>query len=288
VVVILVLSLLVLVLLMSLPRRREVARGTSCQLNLMRIGVALALYDQEAQHLPIVPEPGSEEAKRVSSPLKTLLETLGLPDLRGLENPKRPPNRESGRTVEVGPVPGFVCPSDPNATGGGFPAPVSYRATAGDAPDGHNGGFAPGRVLRLADIEAGDGKGYTAAFAERFAGNRRPVPAVSNYAEVPAPINAAGCPEALNPWRGDAGASWVVADWQSTLYNHALTPNAAPSCIASDGRTALMGSSSGHTHGVNVLLFDGSVKVYTPRVDPKIWRDLATPNPPVAPSREPR
>ncbi|MHC5544417.1 H-X9-DG-CTERM domain-containing protein, partial [Singulisphaera rosea] len=71
--------------------------------------------------------------------------------------------------------------------------------------------------------------------------------------------------------------------WRSTLYSHASTPNASPSCVAQDGRSAYIGASSGHPDGVNVLNFDGSVKVYTPRVSPKIWRDLATPNAPEAP-----
>ena len=82
--------------------------------------------------------------------------------------------------------------------------------------------------------------------------------------------------------------SWVASDWQSTLYNHALTPNAAPSCITADRHAAFMGASSGHLDGVNVLLFDGSVRPFSPRVDPKIWREWATvPQSPRNPSEGP-
>ena len=158
-------------------------------------------------------------------------------------------------------MPGFVCASDPSAIAGVFPAPVSYRATTGDAPDGRNGAFAPGREVRLAAIEASDGVSYTAAFSERLVGDNRPEhPARSNYALAPGPLANTGCPQAAPAaWRGDAGASWVASNWQSTLYNHALTPDAEPSCIADDRRSAFMGASSGHVNGVNVLFFDLSV-----------------------------
>jgi hypothetical protein len=59
------------------------------------------------------------------------------------------------------------------------------------------------------------------------------------------------------------------------LYNHALTPNGRPSCIADDGRTAFMGASSGHVRGINLLRLDGSVTLTLPTIAPKVWRDLA-------------
>jgi prepilin-type processing-associated H-X9-DG protein len=45
--------------------------------------------------------------------------------------------------------------------------------------------------------------------------------------------------------------------------------------VATDGKTAFMGASSGHLRGLNVLLFDGSVSVVTRGIDPKIWREFA-------------
>lgn len=273
-----ILAILALALLMTLPGRRETARRASCQMNLMQIGVALMLYDQQTNHLPAVLDPRSE---RADSPLTALLETFAQPDLRAMRDPRKPPPKHPGFRIEERRVPGFVCTSDPNATGGLFPAPVSYRATAGDRPGGDDGAFAPGRRISLSAIEAGDGLGYTAAFSERLVGNERAVAAPENFSRVPDPLPPGGCPEAApGAWRGDAGASWVRADWQSTLYNHALTPNAAPSCIADDGRSAFMGASSGHPGGVNVLIFDGSVRLYRAGVDPAIWRALATPGVP--------
>jgi hypothetical protein len=221
---------------------------------------------------------------RTGGPLRVLLEALALPDLREAKDPKKPPGRRPGNVVSERPVPGFVCASDRHATAGLFLAPISYRACAGDSPEGNNGAFAPGRRVSLAEIEAGDGTTYTAGFAERLVGDGHDAPGEENYATVAGPLSASGCSGAAGiAWHGDAGASWFGADWKSTLYNHALLPNGAPSCIAGDGRAAEMGASSGHPRGVNVLTLDGAVRTYRASVDPKIWRTLAAPERPVRP-----
>jgi type II secretory pathway pseudopilin PulG len=287
-----IVSVIALCAVMALPRRRETARLAACRKNLMQIGQALALYDQSVGHLPTVPELGSGVNGPRDSPLKALLDERSLPDLTEVTSaetpPPKPPNPLRGERRE----PGFVCPSDPNATSALFPASISYRATAGDAPDGRSGAFAPGRRVKLATIEAADGLGYTAAFAERLVGNGRNAPDLGNYALALGPIAETGCPS-LDPaaWRGDAGSSWVVSDWKSTLYNHVQPPGASPSCLADDGRTASMGASSGHVPGVNVLIFDGSVRTMTPQIDLKIWREWAAfpepaPSAPTNPDRE--
>jgi prepilin-type processing-associated H-X9-DG protein len=277
-VVLALLLVFVLLLIMILPRRRETARLVSCQRNLMQIGVALSLYDQSQGTLPSVPELTGQEAGKGRGPLRALLAELGLADLRPLAADGGRPPRQAQFSDRERRVAGFLCPSDSQAILGTFAAPVSYRACAGDSSDGGDGVFAPGRRLGLGEIEATDGLGYTAGFSERLVGdNRTGHPALFNYAVTSDPISNRGCPPIAPPaWRGGAGASWFGADWQSTLYNHALTPNATPSCIASDSRTALMGASSGHLVGVNVLFCDGSVRTNTPQVDPKIWREWAT------------
>jgi len=278
IVVLAILGIFALCVFMILPRRRETARMVSCQRNLMQIGTALGLYDQSQGFLPYVPELGSADATHACSPLEALLVELGLPDFRDLTDttsrlPKRADLPQGERRV-----PGFICASDPNAIAGVLPAPVSYRATTGDDAGGHNGAFAPGRQLSIAQIEAGDGSSYTAGFAERLVGDNQPEHrARFNYALAPGPLPASGCPQAAPAaWRGNAGSSWLTSNWQSTLYNHALTPDAEPSCIADDRRSAFMGASSGHGGGVNVLFFDLSVRSFTPSVEPKIWRGWAT------------
>ncbi len=155
---------------------------------------------------------------------------------------------------------------------------MSYRAATGDNPRGDNGAFAPGRSWSLSAIEARDGLSYTAAFSERLVGNGGEGPDhLSMYAIVSPPLSDAGCVEASDPAaiRHEAGSSWVGSDYRSTLYNHALPPDGRPSCIASDGRSAFMGASSGHVRGVNLLRLDGSVSVTVPTIAPEVWRNLA-------------
>lgn len=278
IVVVLILFLALMVVLFTLPRQRENARMAGCRRNLMQVGVALALYDRSEGWLPTVPAPLTSPPGS-GGPLKAFLESLKIPDLTDLSDVSKPPEGRPGEVPGERPIPGMVCPSDPYKTSpGGFPAPVSYRATTGDSPDGRNGGFAPGRTIRVKEIEDGDGRSFTAAFSERLLGTgRADDPRPPNYRTVPGPLRGTGCrPPAQADWRGDAGSSWAEASWRSTLYNHALPPDAAPSCVAADGASAFMGASSGHVGGVNVLFFDGSVRTVSPRVDPRVWMGMAT------------
>lgn len=271
IVVVVLLLVAAMVVMMALPRRREVARGAACRANLMRIGRGVALYDQATGHLPAVPTLGATVAD--PSPLERVLREFRQGDFEGFRDPSRPPKPGAGPTV--GPIPGLVCPSDPDhgVAFGRFRAPTSYRANTGSTPGGGDGPFAPGRALSIAQVEAADGAAYTAAFAERRLGSGTSgVAAPENYAVVPGPVSGP-CPDSSgDAWRGDAGADWSVPGWASTLYNHALPPGGTPSCVAEDGATARMGASSGHVEAVHVLMLDGSVRGFTTTTDPGVWR----------------
>jgi len=275
-----------LVLLMAVPRAREQARLAGCRRNLGQIGMARALYDQFQNHLPMVGQPAALDGQATApeaganiGPLRTLLETLALPDFTELIHPKKAPQARPGEGPGETAVPGFVCQSDPGALARRFWAPVSYRAATGDSPDGNNGPFAPGRTLALSAIEAADGLSYTSGFAERLIGDPESrIASLTAYELVPDRVSPPGCPPAVDGsvWRGDAGSSWRACDYRSTLYNHALNPGGQPSCIARDGQTAFMGASSGHTRGVNMLLLDGSVTLVVPTINPKVWKEFAS------------
>ncbi|WP_165219286.1 DUF1559 family PulG-like putative transporter [Aquisphaera insulae] len=270
--------------LMALPRSREQARLAACQRNLGQIGLALALYDGMERHLPAI---GNLEVIDASSspqaapagpgPLRALLDTLGLENFQGLK-PGGDLPRAAGSVPEEGPVAGFVCSSDAMATTRKLRAPVSYRAVTGGDTLGRDGAFAPGRLLRIEMAEASDGASFTAAFSERKVGNGRDEQGYEgNFAAAPGPIPPGGCPEPGGlHWYGDAGSSWVRAGYRSTLYNHSLTPNAAPSCVATDGKSAAIGASSGHRQGVNLLMLDASVRLVTPTVSSKVWKEFAS------------
>ncbi|HWE37411.1 MAG TPA: DUF1559 domain-containing protein [Isosphaeraceae bacterium] len=269
-----IVGVVVMIVLTALPRQRELARNVACQKNLSQIGRAIVLTDESAGRLPGVPPLGAEPAG--PGPLATMLDALGQEDFSALSPERKAPGRLANPTKAPRRIPGFLCPSDPNALSNLFHAPVSYRATTGSQPDGRDGAFAPGRRLSLAQVEAGDGQSFTAAFSERLVGDGRDEEATTNYAVVPGGLPAEGVrvvPGAS--WKGDAGSSWLEATWRSTLYNHAIRPQAAPSFLASDGRAARMGASSGHDGHVYLLMFDGAVRPVARGIDPAVWKALA-------------
>jgi type II secretory pathway pseudopilin PulG len=284
IVVICIIIVALLFLLMMIPQGREQARLLGCQKNLGQIGVALAMYDQLQRQLPAVGTlPGVDDdigsTARSSGPLRSLLEALQQPDLSEMKDPQMPVPPRPGQVPTETRVPGFFCSSDPNALAGRFVAPVSYRATTGGSPAGDDGPFAIGQLIRLADVEAADGSGYTAGFSERLVGDHQSAhPSPWNYQVVPGPLSGSGCPATDDPakWRGDAGATWSWSDYRHTLYNHALPLSSHHSCLAVDGKTAFMGASSGHVRGINLLLLDGRVSLVTRDIDLKVWKEFAT------------
>lgn len=275
IVVLLVVGFLFLVLITVLPRQRESARLAGCRNNLRGIGQALALYDQFGGALPFLV---SLESAEGPGPCLLMLDTLDVPDFVALDRSEKAAKPTPGSLPRAGRVPGFLCLSDPNTASPLHPSPISYRACAGDSTIGANGAFAPGRLISMTEVEGGDGRAFTAAFSERLLGSgvdQRSAP--SNHAVVEEPLGSRGCPQRpLEFWKGDAGSSWVEASWRSTLYNHAMVPNAWPSCVTEDGRAGFMGASSGHVEGVNVLILDGSVRTVRPTVALAIWKALAT------------
>ena len=263
-----------LLILIMLPRGREASRMAGCQQNLMQIGVGLQMYHQAQRHYPGVASLGDPAGY---GPIKAMLDAFVIPDLLDLRDPTKPP-KPSQAPPKGARVPGLSCPSDSNAMAGHFASTVSYRANTGDDTNGRGGVFEPGRLLTSDEVEAADGLSFTSAFSERLVGDGRDgQPGFGNYANCPGPVVEGGCPAAPpERWRGDAGSNWAEAAWRSTLYNHALVPNASPSCIADDRRTALMGASSGHPNRVNVLMMDGSLRGVTPTIDAKVWRAMGT------------
>ncbi|MDB5349015.1 MAG: prepilin-type N-terminal cleavage/methylation protein [Planctomycetota bacterium] len=266
-----VIFFVLLLALTALPRSRETARLASCGLNLSQIGKALAYYDGAVGHLPRVAPPGTNGP----GPLGAVLGLFGLDDLKNLEKSGSPPSAVGRGAPSEHVVRGFLCPSDSNARNSTFPAPVNYRANTGSGTDGRDGPFAIGGAPKVAEAEAA-GKDFTAAFSERLVGSGpREFSPINDYQVVAGPLGQEPCPpDSPSARRRDAGSSWARADWTSSLYNHAMTPNASPSCIASDDLTARMGASSAHTLRVNVLMLGGSVRGFTPRVDPKVWRNF--------------
>jgi prepilin-type processing-associated H-X9-DG protein len=277
-VVLAIIAFALMILLVALPKGRESARMTGCQRNLMQIGMGLQMYSNAQGYFPTVPELNRTAG---DSPIEALFDTFVIPDLLEVHDPTRPPRptRTPPRNVRV---PNLTCPTDSNAVGDASSPFNSYRANTGDSSSGRGGPFQPGRRMSGEMIEAADGLSFTAAYAERLVGNRRDgSPATCDYALLNDAVGPASCPDCpVDRWRGDAGTGWAEASWRSTLYNHALVPNAPRSCIAEDGRSALMGASSEHVNRVNVLMMDGSVRGVTPGLNLRVWQAQGTVGPP--------
>ena len=278
-----------LLLLLSIPRAREQARLAACQKNLAQIGQAIAQYDTRCGSLPSVgplaPLDREENSKSAgplpAGPLRTIIETLGQGDFQDLAGGATSPPSRGPVPGEI-PLRGFICSSDANATARVLKAPINYRACTGGDQLGQDGAFAPSRTVSVAAVEQSDGTSFTAAFSERLTGSGEDGhPAIWAYASTPGPLPSGICSLGWLEGRharfhGDAGSSWFLADYPSTLYNHGLAPDTLLSCVAMDGQSAHMGASSGHTRGVNLLLLDGSVKLIVPTVDTKIWKEFAS------------
>src|SRR5262249_46467242 len=117
VVVILVIALVVVLLIVAaLPRQRETARAVTCQHRLAQIGKAVVIFDDTPGHLPTV-APADQDGP---SPLAQSLIELGFADFDQIKDAKAPPPRQPGAVQGERLVPGFICPSDPNALAGRF------------------------------------------------------------------------------------------------------------------------------------------------------------------------
>ncbi len=281
IVVIIILSILLLLVVVSLAKSREEARLLTCQSNLKRIGTSMVLFDQINGRLPAVPTLPLDDPATAMSPLAVFLDRLGVSALSEVEDPSYeaptdPLSIIPGTFAAERLIPGFVCPADPLATDIGFPAPLNYRANTGDQVTGENGPFAPGTSTSIARVEAADGASYTSAFFERLVGSAgRPDSLGRDYQLIDGSIPDGGCPEGGGLRRQvDAGRSWLEVSWRSTLGTHGVLPMSPTSCISADGLQGLMGASSGHLRGGQVLMLDGQVRVVTRTVDPNIWASM--------------
>lgn len=278
----------ILFVLMALPRTRETARLASCRRNLAQIGQAILSYHGMAGGLPFVgtPIPADRPIDEAPpSPHRAMLDGLGVADFLGIDVLKKDARPSHAAVPVGGVVAGFLCPSDAAAFGR-FGAPTSYRACVGSDFGGTDGPFAPGRAMTMNEVERRDGLAFTAAFAERLLGDGRDQPSRLNYGLVGS-MDEAAPPDA---WRGDAGSTWLPADFRYTLYTHSEVPITSAPRVARDGRSSSLGASSAHVGGVNVLLLDGSARLVAPTIDASVWRAMGSigPEPPADSTPAPR
>jgi prepilin-type processing-associated H-X9-DG protein len=92
------------------------------------------------------------------------------------------------------------------------------------------------------------------------------------------PLTDSDCLAAGSGWLLNKGAGWWDGNYQNTLYNHYLRPNANhPDCIVYHN-PGWKAARSSHPGIVNVLYCDGHVLAAKDTVSEPVWRSIATRN----------
>lgn len=306
--VIAIISLLVALLLPAVQQMREASRRTTCVNNLRQIGIALHNYHDSHSVLPfgvgadMDSSMGGANARRYSchSQILPFLDQAVVYKMIDFNIAPFYPyySAQTGPGGAVGPngpaakvrIPLFICPSDLDR----MPFPwgrTNYRSCTGSNWNGRNsdGIFNQNSSVRLPDVE--DGLTYTAMFSERRKGTGDPLvldpPSdlydISNLlteaefvwdCQLLDPNN----PTAYSARDYDSGQTWLEGNMNWTRYNHLLRPNlyGCKNGVTWDGVS--MPASSLHPGGVNVLMGDGAVRLFSDKIAIEVWRAMGTMN----------
>lgn len=313
-VVVALIGVLVGILLPSLQAARETVRRTSCSNSLRQLGLALANHESARRRYPVGAE-AREWAENPNFPHQffrwsilahlapfyeeaSLLADLDLtvPLYTGLgPEAVAPQNREVvGRLVPL-----FLCASDRGQPVSETFGPTNYAACTGSGAGGGtpfetDGLFCINSRTRVKDIS--DGLSKTIAFSESTLGDgprattsAAGIAPATGYAFVfRTPLSAAACGRPLYYNFTDLrGFSWANGEYRTTLYNHALPPNAErfdclSALMATPDKSRMYAGygwrppRSRHRGGVTVGLADGSVRFVSDAVDSAIWQAAAT------------
>jgi prepilin-type processing-associated H-X9-DG protein len=206
-------------------------------------------------------------------------------------------------TVMATPIPGYLCPSDPNPgtmenLAGGYDLKVTTvnYAVNGGVNRWNCGGYVDGAAwwlggnpyygsrVRIASVT--DGTSNTAAFSEWIkgkSGQNAPgynlVYAIAQYTHGGALNDYRVCQSATTPLWDFKGEYWTLQDTgRGGPYYHAMPPN-QPACAVNAGFgnvDSFIGPSSFHPGGANLLLLDGSIQFIKGGINLSIWNALGT------------
>ncbi|HKI35098.1 MAG TPA: DUF1559 domain-containing protein [Gemmataceae bacterium] len=304
-VVIAIIAVLIGLLVPAVQKVRGAAARIACGNNLHQIGLALHNYEGDKRCFP----PGGTSQGGFSVHV-FILPYMDQDVLYKSINFSSAWNAPSNALVTGTTVQNYLCPADPGGVVPAGWAGTNYRYNAGTSPvnaygpaddptginaslPAPNGGFfrddpTPTRGYKVAAFK--DGLSNTAAFSEHVMGDFNSAistPDGDTYKPGTHPTSADqalsdcnGIAGSLNnlalQFNSNAGAPWVEDGHTQTRYYHVMPPGGI-SCAYPPQRVATS-ANSGHTNGVNLLLFDGSVRFVSYSIDLSTWRALGTRN----------
>ncbi len=284
------------------PRMRQNARRSTCEMNLKQVGLALHNYHSAYRAMPMgcggtssgsADEPTLGNANRLS-PLVGLTPFFEQQPLwEKIANPLR----ANGEVFPaMGPVPWFdpkvytpwnerpevlVCPADPTAKD--FPTVASYTINYGDAvmnvgaspleemppyertPGALRGMFGYQMVFRFRDVL--DGLSNTLLMSEARIGGVRVAKEVSGLIERPAVCLDAHEDDQTKYWPEGRGACWADGSLLSMGVQTILPPNSRSATSEKGELEGVMSASSLHGEGAHVLMADGAVRFASSSID---------------------
>lgn len=310
-----VIGILIALVLPAVQSAREASRRNQCLDHLRQLGVAS--QNHAAAHAEMFPYtstsayyPGQQLRLPSVSPHRSLLGYLDLSSLiSGADLNKAIANLPGIPPVAIDPVlaqlagislPMFVCPSDMQRLGA-----TNYRANMGYGPGvlapgppavagfvgNVAGAFVHGRRVSIGEFQ--DGLESTVLFSEKLLGDgdrERYTPwtdyfyfMLGDIASADDAVTACNSLSQPNPQHASyCGWTWLLGGWNSTWYNHVLTPNSrTPDCSAGGdvmdgGGKGAYAARSFHLAGVNVVFAGGSARFISDSVDGQVWRSLSS------------
>jgi prepilin-type N-terminal cleavage/methylation domain-containing protein/prepilin-type processing-associated H-X9-DG protein len=300
-VVIAIIAVLIALLLPAVQAAREAARRSQCVNNLKQIGIALHNYENVNGEIPPTAFNAGSFANVNDFSMKTrLLPYLEQQTLFSALNMSFTGLNAVNQTVYSTKVATFLCPSDsnvPSTISGGTNYPnnlgvMRINATVLDGPADKMNQSSDGPDITFATVT--DGLSNTVIFSEWIKGKNLGNVSVglwtvhnmstgepTGYGPAQFASTASACQATNSPVDDQKGAAWIDhLVGRGGGYSHIQTPN-LKSCYYNGGLNSntdhgVIGASSNHPGGVNVLFLDGSVKFLKNTVNPNTWWAIAT------------
>lgn len=305
-VVIAVIGILGGLVLSAVQAAREGSRLANCANNLRQIGLAMQSYAARENVFPSAMSKQKGRFGQAFSPFMRILPELEQQSLFNAINVDINQTQFSvaseNDTAASIRVRVFVCPSDDGVLSLSSSG-SSYRANMGSSmllfPEQfeplRSGPFILEKWVRPSDIS--DGLSSTALISERLVGDgdpgswdKRRDPWFAGLQPLVATTDAAvsrcaTVPSVVPPHFSAGGANWLLFGYDTTWYNHVMSPNGIyPDCATAKPEYGLRGGSdsgvycarSNHSACVNMATADGAVHRVRDGISVETWRSLGT------------